>query len=349
MDAFFASIEQRDDPGLKGKPVVVGGGGKRGVVAAASYESRAFGVRSAMPTAMALQRCPDLIIVPPRFGVYKEVSLQIRSIFKEYTDLVEPLSLDEAYLDVTQPKMGPPSASLIAKAIRDQILQETRLTASAGISFNKFLAKIASDLNKPNGQALITPEDAPAFLEKLPIEQFHGVGKVTAERMKKLGILTGKDLKSFSEVELVRRFGKMGRHFFYMVRAQDNRAVNPNRIRKSIGAERTFSENIQDRDQLVQKLEPLIQKVFRVMEQQDNYGRTVTLKMKTPAFQILTRSRTFPTPVLSLAELSEAVFRLLDQHWEAGQALRLIGISVSGLQLENLSAGSQLFLPFEEE
>jgi len=349
MDAFFASIEQRDDPGLRGKPVAVGGGGKRGVVAAASYEAREFGVRSAMPTAMALQRCPGLLVVKPRFSVYREVSLQIRSIFDEYTELVEPLSLDEAFLDLTQPKKGLPSGTLLAQEIRGRIYEETGLTASAGISFNKFLAKIASDLNKPNGQALIAPEDALAFLEQLPIEKFFGVGKKTAEKMKKLGITTGKELKSKSEVELVQRFGKVGRHFYHMVRAEDNRPVNPNRIRKSIGAERTFSDNISEKSLLLEKLEPLIDQVFRVMDQQENYGRTVTLKMKTPDFRIHTRSRTYPLMLETRAELSAAIYRLLAEHWDPEMPLRLIGLSVSSLRLDQPLGGGQLRIRFREE
>jgi DNA polymerase-4 len=349
MDAFLASIEQRDDPGLRGKPVAVGGGGKRGVVAAASYEAREYGVRSAMPTALALQRCPDLRVVKPRFSVYKEVSGQIRALFEEYTDLVEPLSLDEAFLDLTQPKKGPPSGTLLAKEIRRRIYEETGLTASAGISFNKFLAKIASDLNKPNGQALIAPEEALVFLERLPIEKFFGVGKKTAEKMKKLGIFTGKDLKSLSEIELVQRFGKVGRHFYHMVRAEDQRPVNPNRIRKSIGAERTFSDNIAEKSLLLEKLDPLIEQVFRVMDQSENYGRTVTLKMKTPDFRIHTRSRTYPLMLESRAELSSAIHRLLDEHWHPEMPLRLIGLSVSSLRLDQPLDGGQLRIRFREE
>ena len=244
MDAFYASVEQRDQPHLRDKPVAVGGGGNRGVVAAASYEARQYGVRSAMPGVRAARLCPPLIFVKPRFDIYKKVSDQIHSIFEEYTDLIEPLSLDEAFLDVTENKKNLNSATLLATEIRNRIFEETQLTASAGVSFNKFLAKIASDINKPNGQKVITPEEAIPFLDLLPVEKFFGVGKVTAKRMHKMGIRTGADLKKISELELAQRFGKAGRYYYKIVRAQDDRKVNPNRVRKSIGAERTFNEDI---------------------------------------------------------------------------------------------------------
>ncbi|MCO6488333.1 MAG: DNA polymerase IV, partial [Phaeodactylibacter sp.] len=243
MDAFYASVEQRDHPELRGKPIAVGGAGMRGVVASASYEARKFGVRSAMPSVTARRLCPQLIFVRSRFDVYRDVSHQIRDIFLEYTDLVEPLSLDEAYLDVTDARRGPRSATLIAGEIRRRIREETGLTASAGVSFNKFLAKVASDINKPDGQKVITPEEAIPFLEGLPIDAFHGIGKVTAEKMRRMGIFDGAGLKRYTEAELVRRFGKVGRHYYRIVRADDGREVNPNRIRKSIGAERTYKED----------------------------------------------------------------------------------------------------------
>jgi DNA polymerase-4 len=244
MDAFFASVEQRDNPELRGKPIAVGGSRLRGVVAAASYEARVFGVRSAMPSVTAKRLCPDLIFVKHNFARYKEVSEQIREIFLSYTDLVEPLSLDEAFLDVTDPKRGPKSATLIAQAIRKEIFDTTQLTASAGVSFNKFLAKVASDINKPNGMKVITREEAPAFLAALPVKDFHGVGKKTAARLEKMGFHSGADLLPLSELEMAQRFGKMGRHLYKIVNALDDRPVNPNRIRKSIGAERTFSDDI---------------------------------------------------------------------------------------------------------
>ncbi len=344
MDAFFASVEQRDRPELKGLPVAVGGGGARGVVAAASYEARAYGVRSAMPGRKAAELCPDLIFVPPRFEVYRAVSRQIRRIFHDFTDLVEPLSLDEAYLDVTHPLQGPPSATLIARAIRHRIREETGLTASAGVSFNKFLAKIASDMRKPNGQMLIPPENALAFLEALPIEKFHGIGRVTAHRMRAMGIFLGRDLKNCSELELVRHFGKAGRHYYQMVRARDDRPVNPNRIRKSIGAERTFKENIREREPLEEMLFALCERIFRAVEQHGRSGRTLTLKMKTPDFKIMTRSRSFEREIRSLAELQLLSAELLRDHWKAGTSLRLLGVTLSNLSPVRENGGRQLNL-----
>ena len=277
MDAFYASVEQRDFPELRGKPVAVGGSAKRGVVASASYEARKYGVRSAMPSITAKRQCPDLIFVKHRFDVYREVSQQIRAIFLEYTDLVEPLSLDEAFLDVTEPKKGPLSATLIAQEILYRINQTTQLTASAGISFNKFLAKVASDINKPNGYKVITPDEAIPFLENLKIEKFFGIGKVTAKKMHKMGVHTGADLKKMTEIELVTRFGKAGRHYYKIVRANDERAVNPNRIRKSIGAERTFSEDISDLAEMKERLRHVSTVVFDYMKKSHNFGRTVTI------------------------------------------------------------------------
>ena len=255
MDAFFASVEQRDNPELRGKPVAVGGSKMRGVVAAASYEARVYGVRSAMPSVTARRLCPQLIFVKSSFDKYREVSDQIRKIFYSYTDLVEPLSLDEAYLDVTETKRGPDSATLIARAIREEIFVATQLTASAGISFNKFLAKVASDINKPNGQKVIKPEEADEFLAALPVEDFHGIGKVTAARMHKMGFRTGADLRRLSEVEMAQRFGKVGRHYYRIVRALDDRPVNPHRNRKSVGAERTYSEDVSQLADMREKLD----------------------------------------------------------------------------------------------
>ncbi len=346
MDAFYASVEQREQPELKGKPVAVGGGGRRGVVAAASYEARKFGVRSAMPGFKAVKLCPDLIFVKPRFDLYRSVSQQIRAIFEQYTELIEPLSLDEAYLDITENKRGIPSGTIIAKEIRKRIFEETRLTASAGISFNKFLAKVASDINKPNGQKVITPEEATAFLEELPIEKFHGIGKVTARKMKGLGIHSGADLKRWSQIDLVQRFGKMGRHFYAIVRGEDHRPVNPHRIRKSIGAERTFGEDIGTYAGLKEKLVPLIRRVYESMKQKDNFGRTLTLKMKSTDFKILTRSKTFMHELRNFQEFEQASLQLLRDHFQEMEQLRLIGVSVSNLAKENPVEGTQLEFDF---
>lgn len=347
MDAFYASVEQRDHPELQGKPLAVGGAGARGVVASASYEARKFGVRSAMPSSTARRLCPDLLFVKARFEVYAQVSRQIREIFLDYTELVEPLSLDEAYLDVTENKKGLKSATLLAQEIRRRIQEETQLTASAGVSFNKFLAKIASDVNKPNGIKVITPPEAQAFLDALPIEKFHGVGRVTAEKMKRLGILMGADLKNFSEIELVQRFGKVGAHYYRIVRAEDTRAVNPHRIRKSIGAERTFSEDLTDIGEMKDKLAYLAGVVFEYMKKSDNFGRTVTLKIKSAEFKLSTRSRTFSTEVTDLEQLINIVYELLDENREEVVRVRLLGVSTSNLQKEHEGEGIQLKLEFE--
>ncbi len=334
MDAFFASIEQRDDPSLRGKPIAVGGGGKRGVVASASYEARKFGVRSAMPGFTAKSKCPDLIFVKSHFDKYREASQQIRAIFLEYTDLVEPLSLDEAYLDVTENKKNNPSATLIAEEIRKRIFETTQLTASAGVSYNKFLAKIASDINKPNGLKLISPAAAIAFIDQLPIEKFFGIGKVTAKRMHKMGITKGADLKRLTKIEMAQRFGKAGLHFYHIVRGDDNRQVNPTRIRKSIGAERTFFEDLQNFDAMWKELKPIAEKVFRYMENNENFGKTVTLKMKMPDFQILTRSKTYTREIKDQAEFLGVVEDLLRNHWQEAGKVRLLGTSVSNLTKE---------------
>lgn len=345
MDAFYASVEQRDQPELRGKPVAVGGSGKRGVVASASYEARRYGVRSAMPSVTALRKCPDLIFVKSRFDVYRAVSQQIRDIFLDYTDLVEPLSLDEAYLDVTENKRGINSGTIIAEEIRKRIQEETGLTASAGVSFNKFLAKIASDINKPNGIKVITPPEAPAFLDALPIEKFHGIGKVTAQKMKKLGIHTGADLKTWTEIELVRRFGKVGRHYFRIVRADDQREVNPNRIRKSIGAERTFREDLVQVEDMKEKLTHIAGIVFEYMKKSDNFGRTVTIKIKSADFVISTRSKSFAIEVTELDDLVAIAHELLESNQEEIDKVRLLGVSVSNLQKEN-TVGIQLKFDF---
>lgn len=349
MDAFYASVEQRDNPELRGKPVSVGGAGLRGVVASASYEARRYGVRSAMPSVTAKRLCPNLIFVKSRFDVYREVSNQIRTIFFEYTDLVEPLSLDEAYLDITDNKMGIESAVQVAEEIRAKILATTQLTASAGVSFNKFLAKTASDINKPNGLKEISRAEAIAFLEELPVKKFHGVGKVTAEKMNRMGIYTGKDLKNLDEIELIRRFGKSGRYYYRIVRAEDQREVNPHRIRKSIGAERTFFEDLTAIPEMKAKLEYIAGVVFRHMQKSDNFGRTITLKMKTADFKIITRSKTFAVEVKALEDIIKISHELLENNQSDIDKIRLLGISISNLAKEQESGGVQLELDFEEE
>ena len=347
MDAFFASVEQRDHPELRGKPIAVGGSKMRGVVAAASYEARKYGVRSAMPSITAARLCPDLIFVKHRFDVYQQVSRQVRDIFESYTDLVEPLSLDEAFLDVTENKKGMTSATMIANEIRQLIFEQTQLTASAGVSLNKFLAKVASDINKPNGIKVIEPKEAIAFLEELPVEKFFGVGKVTSARMHRMGIRTGKDLKQLSEIEIVQRFGKVGRHFYKIVRAEDNRPVNPNRIRKSIGAERTFSDDLNEFLPMWEKLEPIAERVFNYMKKSENYGRTINLKMKTSDFQIISRSKTFPREVKEWKPFKKVIKELLENHWQEAGEVRLLGCSVSNLMKEQGFGGIQLELEFE--
>lgn len=333
MDAFYASVEQRDFPELRGKPVAVGGSSRRGVVAAASYEARRFGVRSAMASVVAAKRCPELIFVSARFDVYKEVSRQIKEIFKRYTDLVEPLSLDEAYLDVTEPKMGPPSATLIAEEIREAIRVETGLTASAGISFNKFLAKVASDFNKPDGITVVTPEEAPAFIDALPIGKFYGVGPVTAKRMHDKGIRTGLDLRRRSLEELTNSFGKAGGYYFRAVRCEDDRGVRTHRVRKSLGAERTFEDDVSDVDDLRIRLRRITEKVAERMETAGIIGRTVTLKIKYFNFEVTTRQTTSQQMVSGAAELFELADLLLLHAPEPPlRPVRLLGITISSLR-----------------
>lgn len=351
MDAFFASVEQRDEPSYRGKPIVVGGSPeKRGAVAAASYEARKFGIHSAMPSRIAVQKCPDVIFVKPRFEVYRAVSEQIREIFYRYTDLVEPLSLDEAYLDVTVNYKGIPSATLVAKEIKECIFQETGLTASAGISINKFLAKVASGMNKPNGLFIIPPEDAAAFVEKLAIEKFHGIGRVTAAKMHKLGILVGADLKQWSEEALVERFGKAGQFYYRIVRAQDDRPVNPNRIRKSVGTETTFDDDLDDLSVMSTELEKLAHKLKERLDAKRTLGRTITLKIRYADYHLITRRRTlaFPTNDATLI-LNLAQELLLSTVDRSDKKVRLLGISVSNLGDENDNAApyQQLALDLE--
>ena len=334
MDAFYASVEQHDNPELKGKPIAVGGGSKRGVVSAASYEARKFGVRSAMAGYIAQRNCPDLIFVKPRFERYKEISKTIRNIFFEYTDLVEPLSLDEAYLDVTQNKKGNPSATLIAKEIRQNILEKTGLTASAGISINKFIAKVASDINKPNGQKTINPEEVISFLEELDIRKFYGVGKVTAEKMYKLGIFTGKELKAKSLLFLEQHFGKSGSHYYHVVRGIHNSPVKPHRIPKSVGAERTFSENLSSEIFMLERLENIAQELEKRLQISNISGKTVTLKIKYSDFTLNTRSKTLPYFIADKSLILETAKDLLYQTG-LENSVRLLGISLSNLNTED--------------
>ena len=346
MDAFFAAVEQRDRPELRGRPIAVGGSSGRGVVASASYEARQYGVRSAMPSITAKRKCPGLIFVKSNFEKYRAVSDQIRAIFLDYTELVQPLSLDEAYLDVTENNYGMRSATHVAEQIRQRIFETTRLTASAGVSYCKFIAKVASDINKPDGIKVITPAEAIPFLEQLPIRKFHGIGKVTAGKMERSGIFTGADLKARDEIELIKRFGKAGRHYYRIVRGIDERPVNPNRIRKSIGAERTYRENLTDAATMKEHLLPLAEKVFAGMTSKDNFGRTVTLKAKNPDFQIFTRSRSFTQPVRALDTLHQIACDLLDAHYPEFPEVRLLGVSVSNLEREQTAEGVQLRFAF---
>jgi len=334
MDAFFASVEQRDNPEYRGKPLAVGGQGARGVVAAASYEARKYGVHSAMPSKTAIKKCPFLIFARPRFDVYKQVSDQIRAIFLEYTDLVEPLSLDEAYLDVTHHKKGKPSATLIAKEIKQRIFEETNLTASAGISINKFLAKIASDYKKPNGLFLIKPEDAETFIENMPIEKFHGIGKVTADKMHNLKIFNGLDLKQFSKYELIKHFGKQGDYFYHIARAIDNRQVEPDRERKSVGAENTFTTDISDIQEMLQELEQIAKILFGRIERSNSYGKTLTLKVKFHDFKQITRSKTYISEISNYDVLWKASLEIFNNTNLDDTRVRLLGLSVSNLPSE---------------
>ncbi len=334
MDAFYASVEQHDNPELKGKPVAVGGASKRGVVSAASYEARKFGVRSAMPGFKAKRNCPELIFVKPRFDRYKEVSQQVRSIFFEYTDLVEPLSLDEAYLDVTENKKGNPSATLIAEEIRQKILDKTGLTASAGISINKFIAKVASDYNKPNGQKTVNPEEVIQFLEDLDIRKFYGVGKVTAEKMYKLGIFTGKELKEKTLEYLDTNFGKSGRYYYKVVRGIHNIEVKPKRIPKSVGAERTFNENLSSEIFMLKRLENIADELERRLKKYKIAGKTITLKIKYSDFTLQTRSKTLPYFIANKSLILETVKDLLYQS-PIENSVRLLGISLANLNTEN--------------
>ncbi len=333
MDAFYASVEQMDYPELKGKPIAVGGSEIRGVVSAASYEARKFGVRSAISGVLAKKYCPELIFVRPRFDRYKEISRKIHSIFYEYTDLVEPLSLDEAYLDVTQNKKGNPSASLIAQEIRQRIFNEVGLTASAGISVNKFVAKIASDINKPNGQKTVNPDEVLEFLEQLPIRKFYGVGKVTTEKMYQLGIFTGLDLRNKELEFLEKHFGKSGNFYYNVVRGIHNSEVKSERIAKSVAAEHTFNENLTSEIFMEEKLIAIAQQLEKRLQRHKLAGKTITLKIKYSDFTQQTRSKTLPYFIADKALLLETAKELLYQD-RLRESVRLLGISVTNLNTE---------------
>ncbi|MEL7243043.1 MAG: DNA polymerase IV [Cyanobacteria bacterium J06573_2] len=345
MDAFYASVEQRDNPEYRGKPLAVGGSpNQRGVVAAASYEARRFGIHSAMPSKIAVARCPNLIIVYPRFDIYRAISSQIHDIFRCYTDTFEPVALDEAYLDVTENKQGLPYASTVARHIRAKIFQETNLTASAGVSINKFLAKMASGINKPNGMTVILPEQAQKFVEALPIEKFHGIGKVTAIKMKDLGIRTGADLKERGLEFLVRQFGKAGNYYYNIARARDNRAVEPNRIRKSIGAENSFAEDLSEKVKILVELKKIAETLHQRIYKYQASGRTLTVKVKFADYQQITRSKTFENYINSLDLIIDISVNLLETIDLEGRSIRLLGISLSNLENENELQAVQLSL-----
>ena len=332
MDAFYASVEQRDNPELHGKPIAVGHGARRGVVAAASYEARKFGVRSAMPSITAQRQCPALIFVPPRFDVYRAVSLQIREIFADYTPLIEPLSLDEAYLDVTENLRGIPTAVASATEIRQRIFEVTGLTASAGISYNKFLAKLASDYRKPNGQFVITPDKGASFVENLAVGKFHGIGPVTAEKMNRLGIQSGADLRTKSVEFLVQHFGKSGPWYYAISRGEDDRPVRAHRERKSSGSETTFAEDLTDPMSIEREVIGQADEVWAWCQKANAFGRTVTVKIKYADFQQATRSKSVVTPVATRTLLHELSLSLIRTVLPSEKGIRLVGVSVSNFE-----------------
>ena len=349
MDAFYASVEQRDNPSLQGKPVAVGQGARRGVVAAASYEARAFGVRSALPSLTALRQCPELIFVPPRFEVYRAVSRQIHAIFAEFTDLIEPLALDEAYLDVTANKAGLETAWLTAKAIRARIKEETGLNASAGVSYNKFLAKLASGQRKPNGQFAIQPHEGEGFVEALPVAKFHGVGPATAAKMHALGIQTGADLKAWSLQDLQARFGKSGPWYYAIARGEDQRAVNPSRERKSSGSETTFDEDLVDPVHIEAGVLEMADDVWAWCEKTGRRGRTVTVKIKWADFQQATRSQSFPRVLESRSELHEASVGLIRSVFPPPKGIRLVGVTLSNFAPPPATLAGDIALQLESD
>jgi DNA polymerase IV len=342
LDAFYASVEQRDNADLRGKPVAVGRSRERGVVAAASYEARRFGVRSAMPSVTAARLCPELVFMPPRFDVYKAVSAEIRAIFHSYTDLVEPLSLDEAYLDVTPTSPDAPFASQLARQIRAEILAKTSLTASAGISYNKLLAKLASDHRKPNGQFTITPEMGSQFVEMLAVGQFHGIGPATAAKMHALGIRTGADLRTCTAAFLAQHFGKAGSFYYGISRGVDDRPVVPNRPRKSAGSETTFARDLDDEAQIRAALATLVDEVWSWRERSGACGRTVTVKVKYADFEQITRSRTLPEILASRAEFITVSRDLLDAVFPLQKPIRLLGVSMSNFEAAVQPSGPQM-------
>jgi DNA polymerase-4 len=346
MDAFFASVEQLDNPELRGKPVAVGGSGERGVVAAASYEARRFGVKSALSSKVAKRKCPDLIFVKPRFNRYKEISNQIRDIFLEYTDLVEPLSLDEAYLDVTYVKKGLPSATLIAKEITSRIYNQIGLTASAGVSYNKFLAKVASDINKPNGIFVVTPNQAQVFIDKLEVRKFFGIGKVTAGKLNKIGIWFGSDLKNMERLELVRMFGKAGNYYYDICRGVDNRPVQASRERKSVGAEQTFSTDLFYVNDLEEELLKICDILWKRVEQANVKGKTLTLKYTYSDFEKHTRSKTIAGCFLSKSLLISEGKLLLKSKGGFSKGIRLLGLTVSNFMHDEGLKPIQLTIDF---
>ncbi|MDT8433064.1 MAG: DNA polymerase IV [Bacteroidales bacterium] len=347
MDSFFASVEQRDFPQYRGKPVAVGHRGPRSVVAAASYEARKYGVHSAMPMTAALRKCPELIVMPHRFEVYKKVSASIRDIFYEYTELVEPLSLDEAYLDVTHPKKGPPSASLIAMEIKNEIRNRENLVASAGVSFNKFLAKIASDMDKPDGFYLIKPEEAEQFLEELEIKKFFGVGEKTAQKMHRLNIFKGRDLKALPRYRLVSNFGKAGNYFYDVVRGIDNRPVVSYQESKSIGAERTYDTDLYELEQVEARLSEVMDIMWRRCEAKKKFGKTATLKLRFSDFSTITRSKSQQDPFV-YQEMKEVVRELLPVQRIQQQGVRLLGVTMSNFPVEKKKPASrQIEIDFE--
>ena len=334
MDAFYASVEQRDDPALRGRPVAVGSAQPRGVVAAASYEARTFGVRSAMASVTALRRCPTLVFVPPRFDVYRAVSQQIRAIFADYTDLIEPLSLDEAYLDVSGDRLGIGSATAIAAQIRQRIHDTTGLTASAGVSYNKFIAKLASDQNKPDGLCVIKPAQGPTFVAALPVKRFHGVGPVTAAKMAAIGIVTGADLRDRSLAELARHFGSSAEYFHRAAHGDDDRPVRSDRLLKSVGAERTFDTDLTDETDLLMALDPVIEAAWVRIARSGALGRTLTLKAKFADFRLIARSRTLPVAIGERSRFADVGRDMLRALLPVEQGIRLLGLTLSGLESE---------------
>lgn len=347
MDAFYASVEQRDNPVLRGKPIAVGGGERRGVVTTASYEARKFGVRSAMPGFKAKKLCPELIFVPLRFDAYKTASQQIRTIFRKYTDLIEPLSFDEAFLDVTVNSMDEPIATILAEQIRNEVKHQTGLTCSAGVSYCKFLAKVASDMNKPDGLTVIKPSQAIRFLEQLPIRKFFGIGKVTARKMEALNIYNGADIKARTKLDLATRFGKAGRYYYDIVRGIDNRPVEPHRLRKSIGVERTFRDDLEGYEAIFPELQKIQEMLWSRLQRADNFGRTITMKVKTNDFKTLTRSISKNYYIKDRDEINELSQVLLDQNIDTFESIRLLGLSASNLEQEEIENITQLAFDFE--